>query len=198
MRVNIFAVLILLTLSCFGLEENKAQNKPADVPQNAAQAPARENPSNVFEDQLTDLEEKLISLAEAMPAEKYDFAPTNGNFKGVRTFGEQLKHVTIVNNRIFGPVLGQTWDEKSLKSAATKQDILANLKKAMELSHRGVKSITSENTFDFIGGDTWQRDKTRAWLALHSIAHGFDHYGQLVEYARMNGIVPPATLKQGW
>src|SRR3569833_1441895 len=57
--------------------------------------------------QLTQVERELVPLAEAMPAEKYDFAPTQGEFKGVRTFAQQIRHIATANCEFAAAVLGE-------------------------------------------------------------------------------------------
>src|SRR5262249_17109526 len=65
-------------------------------------------PSNqVTDDWVTKLEKQLVDVAEAMPADKYPFAPTNGEFKGVRTFGQQLKHAAAANYILAASALGE-------------------------------------------------------------------------------------------
>ena len=61
----------------------------------------------IHDRELSILERELVPLAEAMPADKYDFAPTQGAFKGVRTFGQQVTHVASVMYSISGVVLGE-------------------------------------------------------------------------------------------
>jgi len=61
----------------------------------------------IHDRELSILERDLIPLAEAMPADKYDFAPTHGAFKGVRTFGQQMTHVASVMYSISEAVLGE-------------------------------------------------------------------------------------------
>jgi hypothetical protein len=61
-----------------------------------AQAPGTNRVAAIFQNQLTLVESDVVSLAEAMPAEKYDFKPTAGEFTGVRTFGEQVKHLATM------------------------------------------------------------------------------------------------------
>src|SRR6202041_3698322 len=64
------------------------------------------------------VEQEVVSAAEAMPEDKYSFAPTNGEFKGVRTFAEQVKHVGFANHLYFGPLMGETIDANSFEEKA--------------------------------------------------------------------------------
>src|SRR6266571_2398840 len=61
------------------------------------------------------VEQQVVSAAEAMPEDKYSFAPTNGEFKGVRTFAEEVKHIGFANHLFFGPLMGETIDAKSIE-----------------------------------------------------------------------------------
>src|SRR5438046_7180205 len=61
------------------------------------------------------VEQQVVSAAEAMPEDKYSFAPTNGEFKGVRTFAEEVKHLGFANHLFFGPLMGETRDRKSTR-----------------------------------------------------------------------------------
>ena len=65
----------------------------------------------VLDRTVMNLEHEFVPAAEAMPEEKFGFAPTNGEFKGVRTFGQQMKHVAAVNYKFGAAILN-----KSLRS----------------------------------------------------------------------------------
>lgn len=149
-------------------------------------------PAQIYGKLLTNFEKEFVDAAEAMPEEKYSFAPaaTLGEFKDVRTFGEQLKHVADANNYFFHdptkPLVDNRADIEKLK---TKADILKALKDSFAMAHAYVDSITPENAF------VQTANGTRAGMASLGIAHVLDHYGQMVVYLRMNGIVPPASRK---
>ena len=134
-----------------------------------------------------------MGAAEAMPAEKYDFAPpaTYGEYKGVRTFGEEVKHVIEANEYYLHdpstPLKDNRADIDKLKS---KDEIVAALKATFVEAHKLVNGITPQNAF--IVSDS---GSTRVGAVSAGIAHMFDHYGQMIEYLRMNGIVPPASRK---
>jgi len=148
------------------------------------------SPSQTYDKLLSGMEKEFVDAAEAMPAEKYDFAPpvTAGEFKGVRTFGEQVKHVAEANAYFFhdptAPLVDDRADYAKLK---TKAEIVQKLKDSFAMAHAYIASITPENAF------VMTKTGTRAGMAAFGIAHLMDHYGQMVEYLRMNGIVPPAS-----
>jgi len=146
------------------------------------------------------VEQQVVSAAEAMPEDKYSFAPTNGEFKGVRTFAEEVKHIGFANHLFFGPLMGETIDVKSLEQNTngpaelkTKAEIIQYLKDSFALGHRALSTITVENEVTPLPKPVLPFLNTRLGIANISTFHPMDHYGQMVEYLRMNGIVPPAS-----
>lgn len=151
-------------------------------------------PAQVYGKLLSLLEKEFVSAAEAMPEDKYDFAPAEsmGDFKGVRTFGEEVKHVAEANYHFFGA--GMTEAELKAKQGAieklkTKAEIMQALKDSFAQAHAYIDGITPENAFVMTDNDT------RGGMAAFGIAHMMDHYGQMVEYLRMNNIIPPASRR---
>ncbi|MGP8173751.1 MAG: DinB family protein [Terracidiphilus sp.] len=150
-------------------------------------------PAQVYGKLLSGMEQEFVSAAEAMPEDKFNFAPPTslGEFKGVRTFAQQIKHVAESNYYFFG---GSDYSEASAKAMTdsiekltTKVDIVKALKDSFTQAHTFVDAITPENAF------VMTAHGTRAGMTAFGIAHFMDHYGQMVEYLRMNGIVPPAS-----
>jgi hypothetical protein len=148
-------------------------------------------------------ENNLLSLAEAMPADKFSFAPTKDTFKSgspaefatVRTFAQELTHVCAEPYRQFAPfgVKPDTdVDPKSFDSLTSKDDIIKALKDSIAYQDKVVASITPENAFTPAG----PRNATRVSALIATLSDDGDHYGQMVEYLRMNGIIPPATVNQ--
>lgn len=152
------------------------------------------------------VEREVVSAAEAMPEGKYFFAPIHGAFEGgafagVRTFAEQVKHIAFANHLYFGPLMGETIDAKSFEAnpngpaaLKTKAEIVQYLKDSFALGHRFISGITSENQVTPLPKPVSPFLATRLAIALIGAFHPKDHYGQMVEYLRMNGIVPPASL----
>ncbi|GAC1359126.1 MAG: hypothetical protein NVSMB3_06530 [Acidobacteriaceae bacterium] len=157
-------------------------------------------PSKSFDANLSGFEKEMVGLAKAMPPEKYDFAPTAAIFKegqgseytGVSHFGAMVAHVASANYFYGSSLSGlkPDVDVKALSSLKDKDQIVAALEASFVFAHKAFATLTPQNAFEGVR-DT----QTRASLAAGLIAHGFDHYGQLVEYVRMNGIVPPASRK---
>jgi hypothetical protein len=146
------------------------------------------------------VEQQVVSAADAMPEDKYSFAPTNGEFKGVRTFAEEVKHIGFANHLFFGPLMGENIDVKSLEQNTngpaelkTKAEIVQYLKDSFALGHRAIAGITSENEVTLLPKPPLPFLSTRLAIANIGTFHPMDHYGQMVEYLRMNGIVPPAS-----
>ena len=143
---------------------------------------------------LLDLMSKeFVDAVEAMPEDKFNFAPaaTTGDFKGVRSFAAQVKHVASSNWYFFGG--SEMTDEKAkakedaIEKLTSKAEILQALNDSIAQAHTYVDGITAENAF------TMTEHGTRGGMASFGLAHMMDHYGQLVVYLRMNGIVPPAS-----
>ncbi len=146
------------------------------------------------------VEQQVVSAAEAMPEDKYSFAPTSGEFKGVRTFAEEVKHIGFANHLFFGPLMGETIDVKSLEQNTngpaelkTKTEIVQYLKDSFALGHKAIATITSENQLTPLAKPVLPFLSTRLGIASIADWHAGDHYGQMVEYLRMNGIIPPAS-----
>jgi len=167
----------------------------------AAQAKPKEERRTVtmvLDRTVSNLESDFVPAVEAMPEDKFAFAPSNGEFKGVRTFGQQVKHVAAVNYELGAAILEQKppvdiGDESGPASITTKADILKYLKESFEYVHKAIATINDKNLVETVRSPFGEGSVSRLGLATSVSSHGFDHYGQMVEYLRMNGIVPPAS-----
>lgn len=160
-----------------------AQAKPEMPPVGSKISPAQ-----TFTKLLSTFETEIVGVAEAMPEDKYNFAPTQGEFKGVRTFAQQVKHVAESNYYFWGAFGGSSAEGgASIDKLTTKADIVKALKDSFVIAHKAVDGMTTENAFEMT------KTGTRAGMTALGLAHTMDHYGQMVEYLRMNGIVPPAS-----
>jgi len=151
---------------------------------------------------VLNLEHEFVPAAEAMPEDKFGFAPTNGEFTGVRTYAQQIKHVAAVNYELGAALLEQKppvdiGDESGPASMTSKADILKYLKESFEYVHKAIATIHEKNLVQTVKSPFGEGSVTRLGLATSVSSHGFDHYGQMVEYLRMNGIVPPASRNGG-
>jgi uncharacterized damage-inducible protein DinB len=145
-------------------------------------------------------EKEILPAVDAMPADKFAFAPTDGEFKGVRTFGQMVKHLSATNHILAAAALGEeppadAGDEVGPEAVRTKAEILnylngsfTHLSKAIEAIGQTSASVNLSPISPLKRGEV-----TRAALVVESLMHAYDHYGQIVEYLRMNGVVPPAS-----
>src|SRR6266478_2963647 len=157
----------------------------------------RRTVTQVLDRTVSNMEHEFIPAAEAMPEDKFAFAPTNGEFKGVRTFAQQIKHVAAVNYELGAAILEEKppvdiGDESGPASITTKADILKYLNDSFAYVHKAVQTINDKNLVETVKSPFGEGKVSRLGLATSVAWHGFDHYGQMVEYLRMNGIIPPA------
>ena len=162
--------------------------------------PPAKTPGDALNFDLVIAEHDFVSAADAMPEDKFSFAPSTGEFKGVRTFAEQVKHVAAANYMFGASILGEkppvdVGGENGPDSLKTKAEIMKFAKDSFEYLHKALASVTAKNELDQIDSPFGSK-VSRLSLASFSTAHPFDHYGQMVEYLRMNGIVPPASRPQ--
>lgn len=153
--------------------------------------------SKAIDEWVTKTEQLVVPAAEAMPEEKYSFAPTNGEFVGVRTFAEQVTHLAAGNYQLGAHVLGEQpphdeHGEKAPATVKTKREVLEYLKGSFAYLHRAAATIDDKNAADIVEWSGRERG-TLVGLIIDAVAHSQNHYGQMVEYLRMNGIVPPAS-----
>ncbi|HXW91440.1 MAG TPA: DinB family protein [Terriglobales bacterium] len=184
-RMKSFALSLLVF---FWATSSWGQTKP----------PGHPTLSEIMDHAVGQVEGEFVSAAEAMPEEKYSFAPTNGEFKGVRTFAEQVKHVAAVNYIIAAAVLEEKppvelGGENGPSSMTTKADIVKFAKDSFAYAHKAMRSINEQNQIDQIKSPFGQGTVSRIGIATVALAHPFDHYGQMAVYLRMNGIIPPAS-----
>jgi hypothetical protein len=157
--------------------------------------------ASVLDMQLSIVETRIVPAAEAMPEDKYGFAPAaQGDFKTVRTFAEEVKHIANSNTNAFNLLLGERVDIKEVRAhpngpdnIKTKAEILKFLKDSFALGHKAIATITSENAVTKLTNQGPPFFATRLGIAGFAAWHPMDHYGQMVEYLRMNGIIPPAS-----
>jgi uncharacterized damage-inducible protein DinB len=161
-------------------------------------------PAAAYDSQLNVIESEMMSAVKAMPADKFAFAPSASvfvpgqktEFATVRTFAQQATHVAEANYFFYGIVSGlkPDVDVKGIEKLTGKDDVVAALAGSFAFAHKAIATLTAANAFEVIKSPE-PGFQTRATLASFGVAHGFDHYGQMVEYLRMNGIVPPASAK---
>ena len=161
-------------------------------------------PANAFDSQLSLIEEEMMSAIKAVPADKFDFAPSAAvfapgqkiEFNKARTFAQQATHVAEANYFFYNIVSGlkPDVDVSGIEKLTKKEDVVAALAGSFAFAHKAIATLTPANSFEVIKSPE-PGFQTRATLASFGISHAWDHYGQLVVYLRMNGIVPPASAK---
>lgn len=176
-------VLILFAVSILCGTLAMAQDKPAGPPIRA-----------ILNGYTGWVESELIPATEAMPADKFDFVPTQGEFKGVRTFAQQAKHIADANYIQAASILGEKPPVDVKAELKTKDEIVKYLKDSFVYAHKAIDSIAEENAYSEIPSPWNPNGKTsRVSLGVGITAHPWDHYGQMVEYLRLNNIIPPAS-----
>lgn len=181
---------LLFTLSLFGaiaFAQAKAPSGPPTV-------------STVLDRAVTGVENEFVPLVEAMPDQKFNYAPTQGEFKGVRNFSEMTRHVAAVNYMIGAAILGEKppvdlGKGENGPDLKTKADVVKFTKDSFAYLHKAMVAVNDKNQVELIDGPFGGK-MTRLGMSVLAVGHCFDHYGQLVEYLRSNGIIPPASRQQ--
>ncbi|HEX3232187.1 MAG TPA: DinB family protein [Pyrinomonadaceae bacterium] len=196
-------LIAALSLAAASAHAQGAKSSPAAGASASPSTPA--TIASAIDREISLVEKEVVEAAEAMPESKFDFSPeklniSGSDYKGVRTFGQQLKHVAASNYLIWSPITGEKApdtanDGKGPDSMTAKAAIIKYLKDSFAFGHNAVATLNDSNLVQPIIRNN-RPPTTRLFLATFAAAHAFDHYGQLVEYLRMNGIVPPASRGQ--
>jgi uncharacterized damage-inducible protein DinB len=142
------------------------------------------------------MEKQLTAIASEMPEERYGFAPTDGAFRGVRTFAQQIKHAAAAQHLAAATVLGERVtadmaDERGPDNVKTKAQVLEYLKGSFAALTRAANTIDDANAFAPIESPFGPASNSRLGVIMAAMVHSSNHYGQVVEYLRLNGIIPP-------
>jgi uncharacterized damage-inducible protein DinB len=202
MKLTSLLLTAALSLAAASAYAQAAKSSPAA---GASASPSPSTPPTIasaIDREISLVEKEVVEVAEAMPEDKFDFSPeklnlSGSDYKGVRTFGEQLKHIAASNYLIWSPITGEkppdtVNDGKGPDNMKAKAEIIKFLKDSFAFGHKSVATLNSSNLVQPITSGSG-RQTTRLFLATFAAAHCFDHYGQMIEYLRMNGIVPPAS-----
>jgi len=185
-------LIAFVTLTICTMLSSPALVAQPSPPAPAADGGAQTSPAQVYGKLFSGQQEEVVAAAEAMPADKYNFAPTNGTFQGVRTFAQQVTHIASSQYYFFsGFGVKPSGDPDAIDKLTSKDEIVKALKDSYAFALQAVETITPENAFKQFG----EHKNTRAGMAAMGLAHTNDHYGQMVVYLRMNGIIPPASRK---
>jgi uncharacterized damage-inducible protein DinB len=206
-QTRVFFLLAVVTLAMTipgqGTNSAAAATKTGTGKSSPSQAqPLPQAPPTIasaMDREISGIEKQIVDAAEAMPEDKYNFSPESFNlpgseYKGVRTFAQQVKHIAASNYAIWSPLTGDKFPDDFMggngpAALKTKADAIKFLKDSFALGHKAADTLTTENMLQPAG----RSQSTRLHLATFGVAHAFNHYGQMVEYLRMNGIVPPAS-----
>ncbi len=201
-HVRIFLLTVALTFAVGALAQGGAAAKPSSSPAPQAQtAPEPASLASVVDSQISQYEKNVVGVAEAMPDDKYDFTPNSLKIPGaaysnVRTFAELIKHTATANYRLWTTLTGEKMPANikgpnGPEELKTKAEIVKFLKDSFEVGHRAAKTITAQNALEEL--PFFRGTQPRLYIATATVIHAADEYGQMVEYLRMNGIVPPAS-----
>ncbi len=187
------AMLATAALICGSVAAHAQMGPPKGAPVGSAVTVAK-----AMDEPLTLIEYQMMGVAKAMPADKYSFTPsstaiTGSKFEGVRTFVQEITHVAEANYYFYSSLSGlkPDVDMSKIESITAKDEAVAMLAKSFAFAHKAIATITPENAFVAIKAVDGM--DTRVSLAAFGVAHGYDHFGQMVEYLRLNGIVPPGS-----
>ncbi len=207
-QIQVRRLLIVAVLFSSNSTISPAQQSPESQqnPQSTAtQLSKQETVASAMLRSIAYQEYQVRSAAEAMPEEKYSYRPAEGQFKDskpafgpaeMRTFAEQVKHVACANFAFASEFDGQAppraCDQGGPDPAKTRRELLIYLRNSFQAIRKSIARITTQNQFDPIEGD-YGAPNTRLGLAGVVIWHNADHYGQMIVYLRLNGIMPPAS-----
>jgi uncharacterized damage-inducible protein DinB len=151
-----------------------------------------DSPSKVVLDSWNDIGRKLIAMAEDFPEDKYDFKPTPAQ----RSFAEQLVHAAGANYFFINTATGQKSDVEALMKRDQYKDkaaIVAFVKKAFADGAAAIQAKGDKGMNDLIVDPFAHQYVRVSDLAYGFIEHSGEHYGQLVGYYRLSGLVPPES-----
>ena len=191
-RVKLFLAAPLL-LAGLALVAAPARAQQQDIPKTTAAS---------IGGILSYTEDQFLSVAAAMPTEKYSYIPSapGGKFDGVRSFAEQVKHVACANYAFFNEIEGKTPPDGCEKGAPaslkTKTELLKYLRDSFDYGNKVLATVNAQNSVDRVEG-RYGGPNTKLGVAVIAVWHIADHYGQIVYYLRLNGTVPPPTQKHG-
>jgi hypothetical protein len=169
-------------------------------PAQAQQSQPAQTAASAVDREIDAIEKRVLEAAEAMPEERFYFSPASlkipgGAYLGARTFASEVKHIGASNYILWSAITGDKVPEDLFnggngpKALKTKAEIIQFMKDSFALGHRAAATLTFENMLQPAGNGR----SSRLNRVIFGVTHAYDHYGQMVEYLRMNGIVPPAT-----
>src|SRR5438309_5015975 len=198
-------LLAILSFALVAFAQGGSQPAPSSSPAARPAQPAQPAPTfaGMLDRQISASEKMLVEAAEAMPEDKYNFTPESLNlqgsdYKGVRTFALEVRHVATANYAFWSALTGDPMPAgikgpNGPEELKTKAEIVKFLKGSYALGHKAAATLTPENVLEVVSFAMGKAP--RLYLMTNGVIHANDHYGQMVEYLRMNGIVPPASAQ---
>ena len=197
---NIKAIAIVVACSISWVAAF-AQASTAAKPTQASEAPTI---ASVLNRQLSSIERNIMGAAEAVSGDKFEFSPATANIPGdfktpepVRTLSQQFKHIGDALEAYASGIMGQksagTPGENGPANVKTKQEVISFLKAEFAKAHSAIDTINQQNVVEQIPAPFGNSKTTRLALAVSMVGHSNNHYGQIIEYLRMNGMVPPES-----
>jgi len=161
-----------------------AQDAKKDTPVKPA-----DSPSKVVLDSWNDIGRKLIDMAEDFPEDKYEMKPTPAQ----RTFAQQLLHAAGANYYFTNLLTGSKSPVDENPKYKSKADVVAFVKKSFADGAAAIQAKGDKGMNDLVV-DPFAHQQTRVYdMAYGIIEHSGEHYGQLVGYYRLAGLVPPES-----
>jgi len=183
------ALLIVLSCGFCFAQRGSAPAAPASV-------------GAALDREITLVERQIVAAVESMPEEKFNFTPESldikgANFKGVYTFAGLVKHLAAANYFLWNgaggdPIPRSITGIKGPESMTDRAEIIQLLKDSFASGHHAAAALTSDNSLDLVNGPGGNK-VPRVFALTFGATHALDEYGQMEEYLRMNGIVPPAS-----
>ena len=180
--------LVLLSTAAFAQSDSKT---PQGASNSKAEQASQANPSpfstynKIF---YTRMKTILVSSAEKMPEESYNFKPT----ETVRSYGQIVGHVADAQYNFCSLALGETNPGLKIEQTkTTKADLVAALKDALAYCDKAYDSMTDASGLQTV--KLFGMDMPKFGVLNINNAHDMEHYGNLVTYMRLKNIVPPTS-----
>jgi uncharacterized damage-inducible protein DinB len=194
-RLATGAALSILLAGFASPSRGPAASQPQDGGQKKDASKAMATESQIVLAQWNEIGRKLIAIAEDLPEDKYDYKPNPDS----RTFVGQLLHASASMYYFTDAAQGQKVrypDDPSRENLKSKSDVVAFVKKSVEDGAAVIKSKGDKGMSEIFTDPESKQQMHISDLAYSLMEHSGEHYGQLVVYYRINGLVPPESRKK--
>jgi len=184
--------LLIVAAACLGLALSGLAIPAYGQEKKPAAPKAATSPSQALLDAWNEVGRKLIAMAEDFPEDKYDFKPVPAQ----RSFAEQLLHAANANYFFTNPVMGRkppAGEDPKREDYKTKAAVVAFVKKAFADGAAAIKFKGDKGLNDLIVDPFANQQVRVSDMAWSLLEHSGEHYGQLVVYYRVAGMVPPES-----